>query len=266
MRRIHRAVLVSTLALSAIGRAEEAPLPAAAPAPEPTGPPPPLMDVQVPSRKGERTPPPPLPQWNADTPMMMEPPPPPPASEPDRDPVLGLNLGLGVAFGGDELGEAEFDDGTRGTLGAGNGVVISVGVMFTPIWLAGKLGLGIGGDAGWKYTSLSGQNGILSLDRFPLVASAHVLYEVSPRWYLMASGGPSYEAGISITGDGVFDGIHGRPDGDVGWMAEVGAFYAKRELGADITLRYTAARFEESGDPVDASSVGLFGAFHYHLL
>jgi hypothetical protein len=48
-------------------------------------------------------------------------------------------------------------------------------------------------------------------------------------------------------------------------MAELGAFYARREIGAEVTLRYTATSFEIAGDTIDASSVGLFGAVHYNL-
>jgi hypothetical protein len=196
--------------------------------------------------------------------MMREAPPPPPPRE-DRDPILGLNLALGVALGGDELGRAEYDDGTQGSLGAGNGVVLSMGVMVTPLWFGSRVGLGLGGDLSWKYTSLSGRNGVLSLNRFPLVASLHVLVEVAPRWYVMASGGVQHEAGIELDGRGVFGGIHRRPDGQLGAMAELGAFYARREIGAEVTLRYTATSFEIAGDTIDASSVGLFGAVHYNL-
>lgn len=196
----------------------------------------------------------------------MEPPPPPPEVEPDRDPKLGLGVALGLAVGGDDIAVAEYVDGGDAALAAGNGVVLSLGIMATPLWVDGKVGLGLGADAGWKYASLSAENGTLSLNRFPFVGSAHVLFEVSSRWYLIASGGVHYEAGVEVAGDGIFEGIQGSLDSSVGAMGEVGAFYSKRELGADVTLRYTAVTYEISGESIDASSIGLFGALHYNLL
>lgn len=184
------------------------------------------------------------------------------ASEPYR-PKFGVNGAFGLAFGGDDLVTAEYDNGEERTLSAGTGVILSVGATATPLW-AGPVGFGVGVDLGWKYTQLTAENGTLSLERFPVVGSLHTLFHVGGSWYLLAAGGVHHELGVSISGDGVFDGISADPESSLGFMGEIGALYGKRGFGVDATLRYTTLEYEANGDTADASNFGFFTGVHYN--
>jgi hypothetical protein len=179
--------------------------------------------------------------------------------------MIGLGLGLGFAFGGEDVATAYFTNGDEDTIRTGDGVVFSANLFATPLW-ADRFGFGLGADIGWKYTSIQSSEGNPSLSRFPLVLSAHVLFEVSKRWYLLGAGGLHHEFDVHFSSDGIagLDDL----DFDTTWggMGELGFYYKKQHFGASATLRYTAITYQlqgAEGVDVDANNGGLFGAVYY---
>ena len=184
-------------------------------------------------------------------------------SEPAKSRELGglwleANAGLAIAFGGDRVPDRELG------LAAGDGVVMTLGGALTPFWLD-RLGVGFGLDVGFKYYSLQTPGGGYALRRVPIVGSAHALFAVSDRWFLLAAGGAHLELAIraSRTGNASEAAPTDYPAA-IGFMGEAGVLYAVGHVGADITLRYTGLTYDDSdttGDP-DASSFGLFLGIH----
>jgi hypothetical protein len=191
--------------------------------------------------------------------------PPAPVQEPQTHPLFGINAAVGAVFGGDNLMSATFTDGSTADLRAGRGAILSIGAMATPLW-AGPVGLGLGADIGIKYTSITASNGTVSLTRFPLVLSAHALFDVSHHWFVLAAGGLHHELGVNLSGDGLASGLSVDFDSSWGGMGEVGAYYARRHLGGSGTIRYTSVHYSIGGQTFDASNVGIFGAIHYNFL
>jgi hypothetical protein len=267
------AAVLFLLSRPGIAEAEEAAVPPApannSGSPTPEGPRAASPEAQPPSAPPSGPPPqvtyPPVAERPSEPMPDMEEPPRHSSEDSESHPLFGLNGALGLAFGGDNLITATFADGSTRDLPAGRGVILSVGAMATPLW-AGPVGLGLGVDIGVKYTSISASNGTASFTRFPLVLSAHALFDVTHHWYILAAGGLHHELGVSLTGDGLFSGLSADFDSNWGGMAELGAFYAKKHLGASGTIRYTSARYFIAGQTFDASNVGVFGVIHYNFL
>jgi hypothetical protein len=163
---------------------------------------------------------------------------------------------------------AELSDGSTETLSAGSGVFLSIGGIWTPLWIGDELGLGVGGYLGLKYDSIGGSNASLSLTRFPIGFAAHALIRLSERWFFLIRGGVQKEYGVSLSGSG---GVSGSADldGSLGGLGE-GGFYYVTHLGEDhtavvITFRYTSGHDSANGASVDASSAGGIIALHYNL-
>jgi len=72
-------------------------------------------------------------------------------------PGNGFLLGFDSAWGGEKLASAGHD-----SLSMGDGFYAFVGATLTPVWLADRLGLGLGGSIGWKYGYISASNGDVS--------------------------------------------------------------------------------------------------------
>jgi hypothetical protein len=169
---------------------------------------------------------------------------------------LGLNAGLGIAFGGDDV-----PDRSAG-IPAGDGIVLSLGATLTPLWL-GPVGLGAGVDLGFKYYALQTRGGGYDLRRVPIVASLHALVSVADRWFLLFAGGLHAEVAIQASRTGSrSDGSETRYPAAFGAMGEAGVLYAVGHVGVDITLRFAGLRYEAE-PPADASHVGLFFGVHY---
>lgn len=96
----------------------------------------------------------------------------PTVEEPPATHLLSVALGLGLAFGGDELPN-------RG-MNAGEGVSASVGAASAPFWVS-WLGFGAGIDFGFKHASARAARADYALARWPLALHADVLARVSPQ-------------------------------------------------------------------------------------
>ena len=90
-------------------------------------------------------------------------------------PGSGLTAGVGFCFGGESLYTVSFLNAPDRNLNAGRGVLVTVGGLWTPLWIDDQFGFGAGASAGWKYDSIEASNGAVSLTRFPLTATAHSL-------------------------------------------------------------------------------------------
>jgi hypothetical protein len=179
--------------------------------------------------------------------------------------MFGLTLSFGFAFGGDEVQSAEYVDGTEVSIRAGSGALIGIGVTLMPLRSEGH-SLGVALDQSVKFTQISARNASISLTRFPLVASLRYDYAFTDTWHLALGGGFVYEYGISLTGDGDFDGLEVDIENASGWMGEAGVAYRERSFVIDATLRFTGLEYH-SEDPefedADATSGGLVIAGHY---
>jgi hypothetical protein len=179
--------------------------------------------------------------------------------------MFGLTLSFGFAFGGDEVAAATYSDGSEASIRAGSGGLIGIGVVLMPVRSEGH-SLGVAVDQSVKFTQISARNASISLTRFPLVASLRYDYAFSDTWHLALGGGFVYEYGISLTGDGDFDGLDVEIENAAGWMGEAGVAYRERAFVIDATLRFTGLTYRPE-DPqfadADATSGGLVIAGHY---
>ncbi len=180
-------------------------------------------------------------------------------------PGTGFHLALGFAGGGDNLVTAQFSNGDSGTLTAGGGVYLAIGATVTPLWIGNTVGLGLGGDIGWKYDSLSASNGSVDISRFPLDLWVQTLIALSDSWYLHVLAGPHKESGVNLSGSGV---VTGGADFDSpwGWMAQ-GGFYTTTSwhLAFAFGVRYTGVHYTSAGQTIDASNISLDLTLHVNL-
>jgi hypothetical protein len=204
-------------------------------------------------------------------------------TRPPRDPVWGLMFLFGLGGGGDDLVTVKLSDGTSQTLSAGDGIDISLGLMFTPLWVGDALGVGVDGTMGYKGWSVGGSNGDISIGRFPFTAGIHVLPRVAHNWLLMARGGVDKEAGVSVSCSGVISCTDPGATANLGWFAEAGFYYTfdyfkpdpdlprPEQHGAfSLTGRYTKMTYTApmtytgAGGSVDASSFMIYTNFYYN--
>lgn len=182
----------------------------------------------------------------------------------DRLPLFDVNLGLGLAFGGENLAKFELSDGTEQDLDAGRGVLLTLGGKVTPLWLLESIGFGIGLDFGWKYGAVTASDASLSLRRFPLVATAHGLIRVAPQWFLRVAGGLTYETGIALRGSGLLEDAKADANDALGWVGEGGVLWWVERHGAmDIGFRYTGLKYDFGYGSVDANHAALVMGFHF---
>ena len=73
---------------------------------------------------------------------------------------------------------------------------------FTPLWL-GPVGLGLSGELGWKTDDISASNGKITIDRFPALATAHMLAHVDKNSYFVLLAGAQVDLGIMLGTKGV---------------------------------------------------------------
>jgi hypothetical protein len=180
-------------------------------------------------------------------------------------PGTGFHLAIGFAGGGDNLVTAQFTNGDSSTLSAGGGVYVAAGATVTPLWIRNTVGLGLGGDIGWKSDSISANNGSIDMSRYPLDVWVQTLIALSDTWYLHLLAGPHKELGVNLSGSGV---ISGGADFDCpwGWIAQ-GGFYTTTSwhLAMALGLRYTGVHYTLAGQTIAASNIGLDLTIHTNL-
>ena len=117
-------------------------------------------------------------------------------------PGSGLTAGVGFFVGGESLYTVSFTNGPDRNLNAGRGVLVTVGGLWTPLWIDDQFGFGAGASAGWKYDAIEASNGAISLTRFPLSATIHSLIRINKVWFTLLSGGLTKELGGEVSGSG----------------------------------------------------------------
>jgi hypothetical protein len=184
---------------------------------------------------------------------------------------------FGFGGGGTDLVKVALSDGSTQTLSAGDGIDISLGLMFTPIWAGDGLGVGVSGTLGYKGWSVGGSNGDISIGRFPFTAAVHLLPRVAHNWLLLARGGIDKETDVSVSSSGAAAGTGANLNADLGWFAEGGFYYTfdffrldpdapppPQHGGFSLTGRYTKLTYTAPGGSADASSFMIYTNFYYN--
>jgi hypothetical protein len=181
--------------------------------------------------------------------------------------TLALHVTLGLAYGGEEFATLTYADGSENTVRGGEGLILSGGLTFTPLWFGDRFGLGLGVDAGWKYKSTSvNADASVKLERFPVVTSARALVHLGKAWHVLAAGGLVVELGPNLYGDGLLEDFDVEFDTAIGGMAELGILWGRPDgLGYEVTGRYTGLGYthESSSESFDASSGSIHLGVHY---
>jgi hypothetical protein len=174
---------------------------------------------------------------------------------------------IGAFFGGTDLVTADLSDGSSETLSAGQGLGISLGGMWTPLWAADAAGFGLGFDAGVIYDSVGGSNASVSFTRFPIGLTAHTLLRLDDRWLWMFKAGIRKELDIGLSGAGDADSVP--ITGDLGVLGEAGIYYVlssgDQHGATSFTIRYTASHDSIGGASVSASNIGLVWTTYYNF-
>ncbi len=151
-------------------------------------------------------------------------------------------------------------------MSGGLGVLASVGVMLTPLWVGDGVGFGLDAFASVKYDSLGDSGNSVSLTRYPLGLGAHLLLHLDDRWWFILRGGLIKETGISLSASGYPDaGL----TGSLGGFGE-GGFYYIPHFGDDhlafvFTFRYSASSDSANGATISANSGGVIWALHLNF-
>lgn len=190
---------------------------------------------------------------------------PPPALRPRR-PGSGFGFELGGFFGGDELITVQLDNGNTRRVTAGAGIFGSFGGMWTPLWLGGWFGLGVGVSAGFKVDSVEAANGSASLSRFPVAGTLHALVPFADHWYFLVRGGVGSELDATLSGEGFAAGLAAELSTRPGPLAELGVYYfTGARAGLGFAVRYSPLEYSLAQVSLDASGVGFIGSVHYNF-
>jgi hypothetical protein len=140
----------------------------------------------------------------------------------ERRPGTGLSLFTGFGFGGTDFVKASSSNGDEQTLSAGQGFILGMGGMVTPLWLGEHAGFGAGLDVAWKYDNIDASNGSASISRFPIALTAHFLTNGDGgNHYLMLKGGVIRDFGVNYSASG-FGQVDTSVRGTWGPLGELG--------------------------------------------
>jgi hypothetical protein len=182
-----------------------------------------------------------------------------------RHPGNGLTFDLGVFLGGTDLATATFTDGSTSSLSGGSGLLASVGLMLTPLWVGDGAGFGVDAFASIKYDSVGDSNNSVSLTRYPLGLGAHALFRIDDRWWFILRGGIIKETGITLSVGNADASLAG----SLGGFGEGGFYYIPRVADGHVavvfTFRYSASNDSANGTTISANSGGLIVALHLNL-
>jgi hypothetical protein len=179
-----------------------------------------------------------------------------PAAPPAPHPrISGYALGVrfGFAAGGETLARAQ-GGGSDLTLTAGGGATFAADLRLTPLWLGDAFGFGAGAEIGWKGQNVSASNGSISLNRYPLIVTAHAIARVGSYSYFLLAGGIEKDLAIDLSGSGAgaVDGVH--VDSSVGGVGSLAFVYALTpHLAFDGTVRFAVLHYTLS-DPTGTSA------------
>ena len=186
----------------------------------------------------------------------------------DRDsklPGSGLTAGVGFFFGGEALYTVSFTNGPDRDLNAGRGVLVTVGGLWTPLWIDDQFGFGGGASAGWKHDAIEAANGSVSLTRFPLTATVHSLIRINKDWFTLLSGGLTKEVGGEVSGSGFAASDSDSFTNSLGLLGEVALYHVVGRATLGAALRYSTSHDWFKETKFDASSVGVIAAAQYNF-
>ncbi|HMF39088.1 MAG TPA: hypothetical protein VKQ32_00270 [Polyangia bacterium] len=181
------------------------------------------------------------------------------------NPTFTLHFDTGYAAGGNDLVNISFSNGESRTLSAGDGVYLTVGVDWTPVWISGVVGLGVGGSFGFKYANVGASNGSVSLMRLPIAGTAHGMVRLGPKWFLLVRGGVEKDTNAALSGDGDAQLPTISLASNLGALAEVGpGFVNANHVGMTVTARLTVIDYTAGSQIIHASNFGIMvgGALH----
>lgn len=159
-----------------------------------------------------------------------------------RTPAPGAAFVLegGVEFGGDQIIELTFTDGSTQKLTTGQGGTIAAGLQYR---FPAQPRLSVAGTVGYKFVTNASENADIGISRIPVEVVAR--WMLDERWW--AGAGLTRHASVRVAGDGFF------PDADLD--ASTGLTF---EIGYKwIYATYTAMTYTDpSGQDFDASAIG----------
>lgn len=230
--------------------------------PRATAPSLPLAAAEVPPLRGEA----PLEQRPSEPAML--------ATAPARRPrISGHSLGARIGFtaGGDTLATAQSSGGGERKVTGGGGGTLALDARITPLWWADTVGVGVGAELGRKGQQISASNGDFALNRYPLLATAHIVARVGEDSYLLLAGGVEKDLAASLSGSGAGDTGNLRVESGLGGVGSLTYAYALTpHVVFDGTLRFAVLHYVVS-DPdggsaqISASYGGFTLGAQYHF-
>jgi hypothetical protein len=178
-------------------------------------------------------------------------PPTPPPPGPAKHRNVGVLFRMNFDFGGDEIAEVAFSDGSSDRLMAGTGFSASAGVFYHPArpW-AVELTLGV------KFDGTDASNGSIEFVRFPIdlvvsAAAGRLRFGAGPTLHLA----PSIDCDRGLCGAQTTIEFHNA----IGGLVQLGFGFPRGDHGWDLGLRYTRIQYSLDGfEPLDGSSFGFF--------
>jgi hypothetical protein len=186
-----------------------------------------------------------------------------PVSRDSRLPGTGVTAGVGFFFGGETLYTVTFTNAPERNLSAGRGVLVTVGGLWTPLWIDDQFGFGAGAAIGWKYDSIEASNGTVSLKRFPLNLTVHSVIRINSHWFALLSGGGTKELAKEVSGNGFAAAASASITSSWGLLGEGGLYYTVEHATVGAGLRYSTPHDWFQGARFDASSFGFIASGQY---
>lgn len=170
--------------------------------------------------------------------------------------IRGL-VGLGVTFGGDQIGKTvEYRNAPSTSLHAGGTVDLRGGFEYQLQGQPVALELSIG----YHFDKANAENGDVSFTRFPLELVAH--YALDDTWRVGVGARKSLSAEVSASGVGTYYAQDAKYTGSVSPLVEVEYFVSPQ---FSFKGRYVSERFkpEGGGQKLDGSHGGIYGVFYF---
>jgi hypothetical protein len=183
----------------------------------------------------------------------------------NRPPGSGLSLFFGGGGGGTDFVKATSSNGDSQTLSSGSGVILGVGVILTPLWIAETFGFGVGADAGIKYDQLSASNGTASITRYPISLTAHVLLNVSGggNHFIVLRGGAIRDFGVNYSTSG-FATIDANVTGTWGPTGALGYYKRSNDMyGWELVGFFALSKHDIGTEQINANCFGALAAMHF---
>lgn len=162
---------------------------------------------------------------------------------------LDFLVALGLHGGGDDVVTAVFTDGTSEEIKAGEFLTLEAGVAWDMGFLEGRV------TGGWKYDTITAENGSLDFQRF---TGQGLLLVAAGDWRF--GGGAAYHFNIELDGSGAASGADAEFDDAVGYVAEIDYYFSEQVyLGIQyLNIEYDRTNaFGQTPETFDGSSVGL---------